>query len=56
MTQDYKKGPFTIYAFDQDGEIEVEFETYDYTNNIYLDRANAIELRDWLNTQLENTA
>ena len=29
MTQDYRKGPLTIYALDTDGEIEVEIEDYE---------------------------
>ncbi len=52
MERFHIRGPLSFYGWDSDDEIEVEFDGMEYTNSVYLDRAKAIELRDWLNTQV----
>ncbi len=49
---EFRHGPLDVHDFDRDDELEIEIEGYDYNASIYLDRATAIKLRDWLNEKV----
>lgn len=49
---EFRYGPLGVYDFDSDDELEIEIEGFGYDANIYLDRATAMKLRDWLNEKV----
>lgn len=53
MRKEFRYGPLGVYDFDSDDEIEVQIENDSGSMEVYLDRARATELRDWLTEQIE---
>ncbi len=49
----FRYGPLEFSEFDADDEIQILIEGIDYESSIYVDRATAIKLRDWLTEQIE---
>ncbi len=52
VRDEFRHGPLGVYDFDRDDELEIEIDHGYDTTSIYIDRATAIKLRDWLNEKV----
>ncbi len=53
MRKEFRCGPLGVYDFDKDDEIEIMIDDIDFESSVYLSRAEALELRDWLTERIE---